>query len=182
MIFNETPLKGAYVISIEKLEETRGFFARAWCRKEFNAYGLTSDFVQANIAYNHKKGTLRGMRYQMAPYEEVKLVRCMRGGIYDVIIDLRPHSLTYMQWAGIELTAESRDSIYVPAGFAHGYQVLEDCTDVFYEVTQFHRPESERGIQYDDEAFGVLWPMAVTDIAEKDKCWPAFAPQKRSTS
>lgn len=175
MIFKETRLKDAYVISIEKREDPRGFFARAWCRREFEEHGLRADFVQANISYNLKKGTLRGMHYQVSPYEEVKLVRCTKGAIYDSIIDLRPDSPTFKNWIGVELTSASRDMLYVPEGFGHGFQVLEDDTEVFYDVTQFYHPGSERGVRYDDPAFGIAWPMDVRVISEKDKTWPEFS-------
>lgn len=175
MIFKETRLKGAFVISIEKHEDPRGFFARAWCSRELEDHGLRSNFVQANISQNHKKGTLRGMHYQIAPHEEVKLVRCNRGAIYDAIIDLRPSSPTYKQWVGVELTAESRDMFYVPEGFGHGFQVLQDDSEVFYEVTQFYHPDAERGVRYDDSSFGITWPVDVTEISDKDKSWPKFS-------
>lgn len=175
MIFKETRLKGAFVISIEKHQDPRGFFARAWCGRELEDHGLRSNFVQANISQNNKKGTLRGMHYQIAPHEEVKLVRCTRGAIYDAIIDLRPSSPTYKQWVGVELTAESRDMFYVPEGFGHGFQVLQDDSEVFYEVTQFYHPDAERGVRYDDSSFGITWPVDVTEISDKDKSWPKFS-------
>ena len=175
MIFKETRLKGAFVLSIEKREDLRGFFARAWCARELEDHGLRSNFVQANISQNNKKGTLRGMHYQIAPHEEVKLVRCTRGAIYDAIIDLRPSSPTYKQWVGVKLTAESRDMFYVPEGFGHGFQVLQDDSEVFYEVTQFYHPDAERGFRYDDPSFGITWPVDVTEISDKDKNWPKFS-------
>ncbi|GJL56746.1 MAG: dTDP-4-dehydrorhamnose 3,5-epimerase [Nitrospirales bacterium] len=175
MIFKETHLKDALIVSIEKREDPRGFFARAWCSRELEGHGLRTNFVQANISQNHKKGTLRGMHYQLAPHEEVKLVRCTRGAIYDAIIDLRPDSPTYKHWVGVELTAESRDMLYVPEGFGHGFQVLQDDSEVFYEVTQFYHPEAERGVRYDDSSFGITWPLQVTEISEKDNGWPKFS-------
>lgn len=175
MIFKETQLKGAFVISIEKREDLRGFFARAWCRREFEDHGLRANFVQANISHNHQRGTLRGMHYQISPYEEVKLVRCTKGAIYDAIIDLRPISSTYKKWFGVELTPDSRDMLYVPEGFGHGFQVLKDDTEVFYEVTQYYHPDSERGVRYNDPSFGIIWPTAVTEISEKDNNWPKFS-------
>jgi len=174
MIFAETKLKGAYVIEIEKLEDKRGFFARAWCQKEFESHGLVSRLVQTNISFNRRKGTLRGMHYQVAPCEETKLVRCTRGAIYDVIIDLRPDSPTFKQWMGVKLTADNYKMLYVPENFAHGFQTLEDNTEVTYQVSQFYSPESERGVRYDDPAFGIEWPLEVRVISDKDGSWPGF--------
>jgi len=144
--FNETNLSGAFVISVEKREDSRGFFARAWCLRELEAQGIVKNFVQANISRNHRKGTLRGMHYQIHPYQEVKLIRCTRGAIYDAIIDMRAESPTYKKWIGVELTAESHKMLYVPEGFAHGFQTLKDDTEVFYEVTQYYDPEAELGV------------------------------------
>ena len=174
MIFTETELKGAYIIEIEKLKDHRGFFARAWCQNEFKAQGLTSSVVQANVSSNKKKGTLRGMHYQLSPYEETKLVRCTRGAIYDVIIDLRPASPTYTQWIGVELTEENYKMLYVPENFAHGFQSLKDDTEVTYQVSQFYTPGSESGIRWDDPAFSLKWPIEVQVISDKDKSWPDY--------
>jgi dTDP-4-dehydrorhamnose 3,5-epimerase len=176
MIFRETTLKGAFVIEIEKFEDTRGFFARAWCQKEVEANGLVSRVVQTNISFNKKRGTLRGMHYQVAPYEQVKLVRCTRGVIYDVIIDLRPDSPTFRKWTGVELTAENYTMLYVPENFAHGFQTLENNTEATYQVSQFYSPESERGVRYDDPVFQVEWPLPVEVISEKDIAWPYCSP------
>jgi len=175
VIFTEIELKGAYVIEIEKLKDHRGFFARSWCQKEFDEHNLVSRVRQANVSSNLKKGTLRGMHYQLSPYEETKLVRCTRGAIYDVIIDLRPASPTYTQWIGVELTAENYKMLYVPENFAHGFQTLEDHTEVTYQVSQFYAPGSERGIRWDDPAFSLKWPMEVQVISDKDKSWPDYA-------
>ena len=175
MIFIETKLKGAFIIEPETIEDKRGFFARICCQKEFDEHGLISHFVQCNISFNKKKGTLRGMHYQNAPYEEVKVVRCTKGAIYDVILDLRQDSITYKQWIAVELTADNHKVLYVPEGFAHGYQTLEDDTEVFYQVTQFYSPESERGIRWEEPQFGIQWPAVVERIiSEKDKNWPDF--------
>ena len=176
MIFRETTLKGAFVIEMEKFEDKRGFFARAWCQKEVEANGLVSRVVQTNISFNKKRGTLRGMHYQVAPYEQIKLVRCTRGVIYDVIIDLRPDSPTFRKWTGVELTAENYTMLYVPENFAHGFQTLEDNTEVTYQVSQFYSPESERGVRYDDPVFQVEWPLPVEVISEKDIAWPYCSP------
>jgi len=174
MIFKELNLKGTFIIELEKRIDERGFFARTWCRKEFEAYGLVKEMVQANVSFNRKKGTLRGMHYQVAPYEEVKLVRCTRGAIYDVVIDLRLDSPTYKQWVGVELTSENYKMIYVPENFAHGFITLQDNTEVTYLVSEFYSPGSERGIRYNDPAFGIKWPIPVSVISEKDKNWQDY--------
>jgi dTDP-4-dehydrorhamnose 3,5-epimerase len=176
MIFRETTLKGAFVIEMEKFEDKRGFFARAWCQEESEANGLVSRVVQTNISFTKKRGTLRGMHYQVAPYEQVKLVRCTRGMIYDVIIDMRPDSPTFRKWTGVELTAENYIMLYVPENFAHGFQTLEDNTEVTYQVSQFYSPESERGVRHDDPVFQVEWPLPVEVISEKDIAWPYCSP------
>ncbi|MCL4475996.1 MAG: dTDP-4-dehydrorhamnose 3,5-epimerase [Nitrospirae bacterium] len=175
MIFTETRLKGAYIVELEKRADERGFFARTWCKKEFDAHGLPSQMAQANVSSNKKKGTLRGMHYQMTPHEETKLVRCTRGAIYDVIIDLRPNSSTYKEWIGVELTSENYKMLFVPENFAHGFQTLEDNTEVIYQVSQFYSPGSERGARYNDPAFGIRWPAQVHVISDKDKNWPDYA-------
>lgn len=175
MIFTETKLKGAYIIEIEKREDERGFFARGWCQNEFEAHGLVSRVVQANISYNKKRGTLRGMHYQIAPYEETKLVRCTRGALFDVIVDLRPASPTYRQWYGVELTAENYKMLFVPEGLAHGFITLQDETEATYQVSQFYTPGSERGLRYNDPSFKIEWPAEVQVISEKDKSWPDYA-------
>jgi dTDP-4-dehydrorhamnose 3,5-epimerase len=174
MKFSGTNLKDAFIVQIEKLNDERGFFARSWCQKEFDAHGLNSRFVQANVSYNRKKGTLRGMHYQIAPYQECKLLRCTRGAIYDVIIDLRPDSPTYKKWTGVELTADNYTMFFVPEDFAHGFQTLTDETEIIYQVSQFYTPGSEKGIRFDDPAFGIQWPLEVTVISDKDKTWPNF--------
>jgi dTDP-4-dehydrorhamnose 3,5-epimerase len=174
MIFKETELKGAFVIDIQKAGDKRGFFARAWCQREFEAHGLNPHVVQANLSCSINKGTLRGMHYQVAPYEEAKLVRCLNGAIYDVMIDLRRQSPTYKQWFGIELTADSYKMVYVPEGFAHGFQSLEDNTVVFYQVSTFYSPECERGVRYNDPIFGIKWFPEIEVISDKDKSWPDY--------
>jgi dTDP-4-dehydrorhamnose 3,5-epimerase len=181
MIFTETALKGAFTVEIQKIEDPRGFFARLWCKKEFQAHGLKANWVQANIALSEKRGTLRGLHYQIAPFEEAKLIQCIRGAIFDVIVDLRPDSPTYLRWHGVELTADNHKMIYVPEGFAHGYQTLTDDTVVTYPVSQFYTPGSEGGIRWNDPAFGIAWP--ITDdliLSEKDKHWPDFVPQQNN--
>jgi dTDP-4-dehydrorhamnose 3,5-epimerase len=175
MIFKETKLKGAYVIEIEPLEDERGFFARSLCQKEFEQHGLNFRIAQCNISYNKKKGTLRGMHYQVAPHEEAKLVRCTMGAIYDVMIDLRPGSPTFKQWVGEELTAKNCKMLYVPEGFAHGYLSLEDNTMVFYQVSEFYHPECERVLRWDDPDIKIEWPKT-NDliISQKDQEYTLF--------
>ena len=176
MIFKETNLKGAFVIELEKREDERGFFARTWCKKEFEANGLETGLVQANLSLSRKAGTLRGMHYQAAPYEETKLVKCTNGALYDVIIDLRPNSPTYRQWFAVELTENNYKMLYVPKGFAHGFQTLVDNVAVFYLVTQFYSPSAERCVRWNDPQFGINWPdVNIRTISEKDKNWPDYA-------
>jgi dTDP-4-dehydrorhamnose 3,5-epimerase len=180
MIFTETKLKGAYIIELEPIEDERGFFARSFCQKEFEKHGLNPCIVQCNISYNKSKGVLRGMHYQVAPYEEAKLVSCIRGTLYDVIIDLRPDSPTYCQWFAVELAAHRSPLIapykmlYVPKGFAHGFQTLEDNTEVFYQMSEFYHPEYGRGIRWDDPTFEISWPLPVRLISIKDLSYPNF--------
>jgi dTDP-4-dehydrorhamnose 3,5-epimerase len=174
MIFLKTNLQDAYLIEPEKREDDRGFFARAWCKNEFEAEGLVGSLVQSNLSFNKYKGTLRGMHFQLEPFSEVKLVRCTRGSVYDVIIDLRPASPTYQQWFGAELTPDNHKMMYVPQGFAHGYQTLEDDSEVFYQVSQFYTPGAEGGVRYDDPLFGIKWPLEVSNISDKDAIWPNY--------
>lgn len=175
MIFKETAVKDAYIIEIERRTDDRGFFARTWCRKEFEAQGLNTNLVQANVAFNIKRGTLRGMHYQISPYEETKLIRCTKGAIYDVIIDIRRNSPTYMKWIGAELTADNYRMLYVPEGFAHGYQTLQDNSEVSYQVSQFYTPNSEQGVRWNDPAFKITWPETEkVIISEKDRSWPDY--------
>jgi dTDP-4-dehydrorhamnose 3,5-epimerase len=176
MIFTETKLKGAYLIGLEKYEDERGFFARSWCMDEFKKYGLNQRVVQCNISFNKKRGTLRGMHYQVEPFAEAKLVRCTRGAIYDVIIDLRPNSDTFKQWFSIELTAENYTSLYVPEGFAHGFQTLAENTEVFYQMSEFYHPECTRGVRWDDPAFAIDWPFTPPTISLKDAQYQDFTP------
>jgi dTDP-4-dehydrorhamnose 3,5-epimerase len=174
MIFTPTKLKGAYIIDIEKREDERGFFARTFCTNEFASAGLENKFVQSNMSFNYKKGTLRGMHFQKAPYEEDKLVRCTKGALFDVIIDLRKNSPSFKEWVGVELTEENRKALFVPKGFAHGYITLEDNTEINYMVTQFYTQEADSGVRYDDPAFVIEWPAEITSISEKDKNHPDF--------
>ncbi|ETT65504.1 dTDP-4-dehydrorhamnose 3,5-epimerase [Paenibacillus odorifer] len=175
MIFHETNLKGVFEIDIQPIEDERGFFARTWCVNEFEKHGINSKFVQCNISFNKKKGTLRGMHYQSAPYGEMKLIRCIKGSIYDVIIDLRPDSLTYKNWCSVFLSENNRKMLYIPEGFAHGFQTLEDNTEVFYQMGEFYHPESARGIRWNDPTIGIEWPINDLIISEKDKTYPNFS-------
>lgn len=172
MIFTETKLKGAYIIDVKRLEDERGFFGRSYCKEEFQSYGLNTSIEQSNVSYNKIKGTLRGMHMQVAPYEETKLVRCTRGAICDVIIDMRENSATYKEWIGVELTADSYRMLYVPEGFAHGFITLQDNTDVTYQVTQGYVPGAERGFRFDDPAFQIIWPIQPVVVSEKDLAHP----------
>jgi len=168
MIFTETKLKGAFIIDIEPREDERGFFARSWCEDEFKKHSLNPRLVQCNISFNKKRGTLRGMHWQVAPFAEAKLVRCTRGALYDVIIDLRPDSPTFKQWISVELTAENRRAVYVPEDFAHGFQTLMDNTEVFYQMSEFYHPENARSVRWDDPAFGIEWPSGPRIISRRD--------------
>jgi dTDP-4-dehydrorhamnose 3,5-epimerase len=174
MKFTETSLVDAFVVDIEAIEDERGFFARGWCRREFEARGLPAVTAQANISFSKQRGTLRGLHWQEPPHAENKLVRCMRGGIFDVAVDLRPGSPTYLKWFGVELTDKNHRMLLVPEGFAHGFQTLEDRTEVFYMVSEFYAPKFEQGARYDDPAFRIEWPLDVTEISDKDSSWPRF--------
>ena len=177
MIFNETKLKGSYIIEVEPFEDERGSFARTFCREEFETHGLNSFVAQCNISHNRKRGTLRGMHYQIAPYAEAKLVTCLAGSIYDVIIDLRPDSITYCHWLAVELSARRRRSlIYIPEGFAHGFQTLEDDTEVFYQMSHSYVSKAARGVRWDDPAFAIDWPDGPRTLSDRDNNYPNFSP------
>lgn len=171
MFLTETPLKGAFIIDLDRKTDNRGFFARAFCAKTFEQHGLKPTVVQTNIAYNHKKGTVRGMHYQIPPAAETKLVRCVRGAIYDVIVDLRPESPTFMRHIGVELTQDNRKALYIPERFAHGYQTLTDDCEVTYQVGEFYTPGYERGLRYDDPMLHIVWPLPAGEMSEKDRNW-----------
>lgn len=174
MIFTETKLKGAFVIELERREDERGYFARAFCQNEFDQYGLKPIIAQANIAHNRKKGTVRGMHFQYPPAAETKLVRCTRGAILDIIVDLRPESATYLQHVAVELTEDNMCALYVPERFAHGYQALRDDTDTSYQVGEFYTPSAEGGLRHDDPRLGLEWPLPVTVISPKDQAFRPF--------
>ncbi|MBD3291232.1 dTDP-4-dehydrorhamnose 3,5-epimerase [candidate division KSB1 bacterium] len=174
MIFRETELPGAFIIKPELMEDERGFFARTWCQREFREHGLNPNLAQCNISYNRKKGTLRGMHFQLPPHEEAKCVRCTKGTIYDVIIDLRSDSDTFMQWIAVELSEQNRKTLYIPEGFAHGFQTLTDDTEIFYQMSEFYAPGSAGGIRWNDPQFNIDWKGEVSVISEKDKNLPDF--------
>jgi dTDP-4-dehydrorhamnose 3,5-epimerase len=171
MIFTETKLPGSFVIDVERREDERGFFARVFCQHEFEAHGLKPTIAQANVAYNRKKGTLRGMHFQFPPAAETKLVRCTRGAILDIIVDLRPESPTYLKHVAVELTAENCRALYVSERFAHGYQVLQDDTETSYQVGEFYAPGCEGGLHYDDPRLALNWPLPIGVISDKDRAW-----------
>jgi dTDP-4-dehydrorhamnose 3,5-epimerase len=172
MNFHETPLKGAFVIDVEPRTDPRGFFARAFCTQEFEGRSLEAGIVQANLSFNELAGTLRGMHFQRAPYAEVKMVRCIRGSIFDVIVDLREGSATYGQWFGETLSADNRRMMYVPKGFAHGYQALENGSEVFYMVTERYAPDFEGGLRWDDPSIGIEWPISDPIVSDRDRAHP----------
>lgn len=172
--FIPTSLAGAYVIEPERLEDERGYFARTFCRVEFVAHGLNPNLVQCNVSFNLKRGTLRGMHYQAKPHEEAKLVRCTRGTIFDAIIDIRPDSLTFRKWFAVELSAANGHMLYIPEGFAHGFQTLEDGSEVFYQMSEKYFPESVRGIRWNDPVIGIRWPLADPVISQRDAGFSDF--------
>ena len=175
MIFTESELPGAYLIELDKREDERGFFARSWCEKEFREHELNPRIVQCNISFNKQKGTLRGMHYQIAPSAETKLVRCTQGAIYDVIIDLRPESRAFKKHVGVVLAAKIYKMLYVPEGFAHGFQSLEDNSEVFYQMSEAYAPQHARGVRWNDPSFGIEWPIREPIMLERDRNYPDFA-------
>lgn len=174
MIFHETKLPGVFEIHIETLPDERGFVARTWCQQEFEARGLNGRLVQCSLSFNSRKGTLRGMHYQVAPHQETKLVRCHRGAIHDIVLDLRPQSPTFKNWIAVVLTSEKRNTIYVPEGCAHGFLTLEKDSEVSYQMSEFWNAESARGVRWDDPAFRISWPERVEVISERDRTYPSF--------
>jgi dTDP-4-dehydrorhamnose 3,5-epimerase len=178
VIFCESKLSGVYEIRLESKSDERGFFARSWCRNEFERHGLNPRLAQCNVSFNTRKGTLRGIHYQATPHEEAKLVRCTRGAAYDVVVDLRPGSPTFKQWIGVILTGAERNMIYVPEGCGHGFLTLQDETEVFYQISEFYDPESARGVRWDDREFGIAWPVPVASISERDRTFPDFGSQE----
>jgi dTDP-4-dehydrorhamnose 3,5-epimerase len=176
LTFQETAVESAFIIDPEKREDDRGFFARTWCVDEFAAHGLHPRFVQGNVGHSAARGTLRGLHYQVPPHEEAKLVRCTAGAVWDVVVDVRPDSPTFGRWVGVELSSANHRMLYVPEGCAHGYQALEDGSEVFYLVTNFYAPGHERGVRFDDPFFGIEWPLPVSRVSDKDRSHPDFNP------
>lgn len=176
MILTETEVDGAFVVDIEPIEDERGFFARTWCRREFEVLGLETGVAQCNTSFNKRKGTLRGLHFQAAPLEEVKIVRCTQGAIYDVVLDLRTDSASHLRHAGVMLSAENRRMLYVPRGAAHGFQTLVDGTEVCYQMSEFYSPEHARGVRWDDPAFGISWPPDERTISERDLAYDDYLP------
>jgi dTDP-4-dehydrorhamnose 3,5-epimerase len=174
MTFVETPIAGAVVVEIERYHDERGFFARSWCAREFEARGLNTCLVQCNVSRNHRRGTLRGMHYQLAPHAEVKVVRCTKGAVYDVIVDLRTESPTFLRHFGIEMTAENHRALYIPEGVAHGFITLADDAELFYQMSAYYAPEAARGVRWNDPAFAIDWPEPVTVISARDRDYPDF--------
>lgn len=178
MKFLEIPLEGAFIIELEPIEDARGLFARSFCKREFVAHGIPFEVAQCNISTNRKRGTLRGMHYQAAPHEEAKVVSCNRGAVYDVAVDMRRGSPTYLKWFGIELTEDNCKMLFIPKGFAHGFQTLEDMSTVHYLMSEFYHPESARGLRWDDPGIGILWPVADPIVSDKDAALPLFKPER----
>lgn len=172
MKFLKTPLSGLYLVEFETLPDDRGFFARSFCVNEFQMLGLETAVVQCNISFNEKAGTLRGLHFQAPPHEEAKLIRCARGAIYDVAVDIRSDSPTYLNWYAVDLTSDNRRMMFIPRGFAHGFQTLEDSTEVFYLMSEFYHPESSRGLRWDDPALAIAWPLGNSILSEKDRAYP----------
>lgn len=181
MIFTPTEITGAFVIDVERLADSRGFFARAWCREEFAQHGLVVDLAQANIAWSAKRGTLRGLHFQAAPHEEAKLVRCTQGAAYVVVADIRAKSTSHGRWIGVDLTADNRRLLYVPPGCAQGYQTLADETELFYQMSTAYVPSAARGVRHDDPYFQIRWPLPPVEISEADRSWPWYSGEKNSS-
>ena len=176
MIFTETPLPGAYVIEPDRINDQRGFFARVWCKKELQQHGLKGELSQSNIGFSYRKGTVRGLHFQRPPHAEVKIVRCTRGSVFDVIVDLRPELRSYKRWFGVELSAENRKMIYVPEGMAQGYITLEDNSEINYHTSEFFNAEAASGVRFDDPALDIQWPVAAAVVSDQDRNWPLLKP------
>ena len=172
MQFEPTPFKDAWIVTLDPIGDDRGYFARAFCRKEFEAYGIEADMVQCNASFSKEAGTLRGLHYQTDPASETKLMRCVQGSLFDVIVDMRPESPTYLQYFGVHLSAENLKMLFIPRNFAHGYLALEPNTAAYYLVGEYYTPELERGVRYDDPLLGIDWPLEVNVISQKDRNWP----------
>jgi len=174
MIVSAARTTDARLIDLEPHYDERGFFARTWCRRELANHGIETEIAQESTSYSHRRGTLRGLHFQTPPHDEAKIVRCIRGAIFNVIADLRPQSPTYLQWEGFHLDAENRRAVYVPRGFAHGFQALAGNTEVYYQISNFHAPGAADGVRYDDPAFGIRWPLPISVISQRDLAWPDF--------
>lgn len=174
MIVTATRIADARLIELEPYHDERGFFARTWCRRELSEHGLEVEIAQESLSFNHRRATLRGLHFQRPPHDEAKIVRCIRGALFDVIVDLRPDSPTYLQWEGFHLDSENRRAVYVPRGFAHGFQTLAGNTEVLYQISTFHAPGAADGVRYDDPAFGIRWPLPISVISQRDLAWPDF--------
>jgi dTDP-4-dehydrorhamnose 3,5-epimerase len=172
MMYSETSLTGVYVIEMQPFEDARGSFSRVFCAREMREHGLPFELAQINKASNRKAGTIRGLHYQREPHAEIKIVSCTSGGVFDVAVDIRPDSPTYLKWFGTELTAENQRLLYIPAGFAHGYQALTDDAELIYLVSEFYAPDAEGGLRFDDPAIGINWPLEISAVSEKDSGWP----------
>jgi dTDP-4-dehydrorhamnose 3,5-epimerase len=177
LIFSTTDVEGAYLIKPERLEDERGFFARTYCVRELAEHGIDPQVVQRSVSYNRRRGTLRGMHFQITPHGETKLVSCLRGSVYDVVLDLRPTSSTYRRWSAVTLTADAFETLFIPKGCAHGFISLADDSTVHYEISEFHHPESARGVRYDDPAFGIVWPLQPAVINSRDLGYPPYEPR-----
>jgi dTDP-4-dehydrorhamnose 3,5-epimerase len=182
MLFHPTRLDGVRTIELEPARDDRGFFARTFCVREFAAHGLETAYVQHSLSLTERAGSIRGMHWQRAPHAESKIVRCLRGAIFDVLVDVRPASPTYLAWEGYELSAENRLALYVPAGVAHGFQTLTANAEVSYQMSAFHAPEAAAGFRYDDPAFAIAWPLPPSDISQRDRAWPVFTPEQARIS
>jgi dTDP-4-dehydrorhamnose 3,5-epimerase len=176
MQFTETRVRGAFAIDLDPRTDERGFFARAWCRNEFQKQGLTAQIAQVNVSSNPEKGTLRGLHFQLPPFQEAKTVSCTQGALYDVVVDLRPDSPSFLRWAAVELTAGNRRMFYIPEGCAHGFQTLAAETEVLYFISEFYSPAHARGVRYNDPAFGIDWPLPAAALSEADRNWPDYEP------
>jgi dTDP-4-dehydrorhamnose 3,5-epimerase len=176
LIFTETPLPGAYVIEPDRIKDQRGFFARVWCKKELQQHGLKGELSQSNIGFSYRKGTVRGLHFQRPPHAEVKIVRCTRGAVFDVIVDLRPELRSYKRWFGVELSVENRKMIYVPEGMAQGYITLEDNSEINYHTSEFFNAEAASGVRFDDPALDIQWPVAAAVVSDQDRNWPLLKP------
>ena len=178
MRFLDTPIPGVFVIEAEPRADERGYFARTFCKQEFSDRSLCTEWVQISTSFNRRRGTLRGMHFQDAPFAEIKLVRCTRGAVYDVALDLRPHSPAYRQWFAADLTADNGRMMYIPKGVAHGFQSLADDSEVLYNIGEYYHPEASRGVRWDDPAFGIVWPVANPILSPKDQTWPDHGPPR----